>query len=365
MQKLKLLERYRRFLYFCHHRPSVGLMSKGVSCQVEDPEADITHGDVVHPCVRFIEEGFEGHQWWMVYTPYYDSDGHMENPRLCYADSDNNTPPTTWKHYCTIKGQPQVGYNSDPTLLFHDGQLYVFWRECHTEATDQIGCNFATFGCVVRNGASTPLPEVMLPNVISEVKRSHDREVCPTFWAVGNRLKAFALHQKFDPDFVSRLPFKLKRFLYRHQFFYLSNALGLFNKTQNIGVAIWEGDSFDRRFQYSETVKIKNVSRLYQPWHMDLFQKEGNEKTLYAVVQTSEHFADICLAACDDGRHFRLFRKPLLTSRTIGMSGLYKPTALIVGDNLYLYYTARDNHNPKLNRLFVTTANWNTLLSSL
>jgi hypothetical protein len=362
---ISLIERYRILLYFFHHQPSIGLMPKGVPCQVEDPEADITHGDVVHPCVRYIEEGFEGHQWWMVYTPFYGGDDHMENPRLCYADSDNNTPPTKWKHYCIVKGQPQTGYNSDPTLLYHKGELYVFWRECHTETTDNIGCNYATFGCVVRNRVPKPLPKALLPNVIGEVKRSHDREISPTFWVVGNKLKAFALHQKFDPDFVSCLPTKLARILYRYSLFFLSDALGLYNKIQNRGVAIWEGESFNSQFQYSETVKIKNVSRLYQPWHMDLFQKEEDEKTLYAIVQTSEYFADICLASCDDNRHFRLFRKPLLTSRTIGMSGLYKSTALIVGDDLHLYYTALDNQDPKLNKLFVTTTNWNALLYSI
>lgn len=338
-------------------------MPQGVPCQVEDPESDVTHGDVVHPCVRYIEEGFEGHQWWMIYTPFYGNDDHIENPRLCYADSDHSTPPTRWKYYCNIKGQPQCGYNSDPALLYHNGNLYVFWRECHTENTQKIRCNFATFGGLVRNKTVIPLPEVLLPNARGEVSRSHDREVSPTFMAVDNKFKAFAMHHKYDPDFVFRLPFKIRRFLYRHRLFYWTDAFGIYNKIKNVGVAIWEENTFNRQFQYLETVSFKNVSRLYQPWHMDIFQKDGDKKTLYAVVQTSQYFADICLAYCDDGRHFRIFKKPLLTSWTIGMSGLYKPTALIVGDNICLYYTALDNQDCKLNRLFVTTINWKTLLN--
>ena len=68
---LRALEGCRRFLLSCHGHPSKGIMDAGVPCNVEDPTGDITHGDVVHPCVKFIEEGFEGHQWWMVYTPFY------------------------------------------------------------------------------------------------------------------------------------------------------------------------------------------------------------------------------------------------------------------------------------------------------
>ena len=76
---LKLLENYRRFLFACHGYTSNGVMPKGVPCNVEDPTIETTHGDVVHPCVRYIEEGFEGHQWWMVYTPYYAGNDKLEN----------------------------------------------------------------------------------------------------------------------------------------------------------------------------------------------------------------------------------------------------------------------------------------------
>ncbi len=362
---IALIKRYRQFLYLCHRQPSVGLMHRGIPCLVEDPYANITHDDIVHPCVRYIEEGFEGHQWWMVYTPLYGGDDHMENPRLCYADSNNDMPPTRWKYYCIIKNQPESGYNSDPSLLYYRGELYVFWRECHTEATKKAGYDYATFGCIVHNGATTPLPEVLLLNVTSEDERTHDREVSPNFWSHNNKLKAFAMHQKFDPNFVFHIPFNLGRFLYRYRIFELSDALGLYNKIKNIGIAIWEGDSLYKQFKYIDTTKIKNVSRLYQPWHMDIFQNAEEDTTLYAIIQTSQHFADICLGRCDDGLQFRLFKKPLLTSRSIGLSGIYKSTALIVGDNLYLYYTARDNQDLKLNKLFVTTAKWSEILHSI
>ncbi len=64
-----LITRYKNFLFRIHGRPIKGILSKGIPCTMEDPTPNETHGDIVHPCIRYIPEGFEGHQWWMVYTP--------------------------------------------------------------------------------------------------------------------------------------------------------------------------------------------------------------------------------------------------------------------------------------------------------
>ena len=34
---------------------------------------------------------------------------------------------------------------------------------------------------------------------------------------------------------------------------------------------MWDGPSLTGPFTYSKTVSFKNVNRLYDPWHMDLF----------------------------------------------------------------------------------------------
>ena len=126
-------------------------------------EVDEQYGDwLVHPCVRYIPEGFEGHQWWMVYTPYYGKTDGMENPRLCYADAEKGKVPTTWNFYCIIKDKPEKGYNSDPTLIFHNHKLYVFWREVETMRVKNLGYKKATFGCYVKNKEVTYFDEPTL-----------------------------------------------------------------------------------------------------------------------------------------------------------------------------------------------------------
>jgi hypothetical protein len=169
------------------------------------------------------------------------------------------------------------------------------------------------------------------------------------------------------PKFIKYLPSRIGSLIYRHHLLAIAEGLGLYDSAKNRGIAIWEGKAIEDTFQYMKTVKFKNVSSLYQPWHMDIFADEitGDQKHLYAIVQSRIKFADLCLAYCEDGEHFSFFKKPLITNRTIGMTGMYKPTSLVVHGKFYLFYTARDNEDHHLNRLFITSEDWTLLIDKL
>ena len=77
-----LLKQYRKFQYWVCKRFHYGIMSPGVFCSHTPYEEEFNHGDGVHPCVRYIPEGYLGHKWWMVYTPYYASNDKTENAIL-------------------------------------------------------------------------------------------------------------------------------------------------------------------------------------------------------------------------------------------------------------------------------------------
>ena len=132
-------------------------------------------------------------------------------------------------------------------------------------------------------------------------------------------------------------------------------------------MSVWDGPSLTGPFTYSKTLPFKNVSRLYDPWHMDLFvapDKTGARR-LYAVVLTSDYEGDICLASSDDGERFRFFRKPLLTPQTVGANGIYKPTAVVADGVFHLFYTVRSPTDRRLNLLYVTSERWLALLDRL
>ena len=350
---------YRRLLYRLYGRSTSGVLSSWYPCVVEDPSKERTFGDVVHPCVRFIEDGFEGHRWWMAYTPNYGGDAEMENPRLCYSDASDGEMPIEWKFYCTIKDKPKEGYNSDPTLLFNDGKLYVYWRENYTPGTRALGMSRATFGCYVENRQVHYLQEAQL----MDLYRHKDKEVCPTFLPYFDKPRAYAIDIRFCSKIMYHLSEKMARRVYRLLDYI--EKLGLYNRFRCYGVSIWEGDSFEEQFYYLTTVRFCGRNRLYQPWHMDLFFTPSNQAELFAVVQSNIKKADICLAKSEDGEKFRFFRKPLITTQSLGMKGIYKPSAVVVGNVFYLFFTARDQADSNLNRLFVAPIEWKELRNAV
>lgn len=340
----KLVFIYRNFQYLVYGRKTYGVMSAGDPCQIDPFKADINHGDVVHPCVRYILKGYEGHCWWLVYTPYYSADASMENPILCYAESNEPVPPTDWKVYCEVKGKPKKGYNSDPVLLYTNNQLYVFWREYGTEAVDSSGHQVATFGAKVKNGG---IVDEFGPVVWSD-DMEIDKEVSPTFIQKNDGYLCLAMHVKFHSKWIKRQHPVLKILLTK--LLAVTDLLGIGSQQKSYGIAIWSSDSIEKPFKYVDTVKFQNCNALYRPWHMDFFEYQDN---LYAIVQTNQSNADLCLAYSEDFENFIFFNKPLITNATIGKLGIYKPTAGVIGDIFYFYYTAQDPDNRALNKLYL------------
>lgn len=347
---------YRRVQYAICGRSRYGIMEPGVPCQVEPYKEDINHGDVVHPCVRYIPEGYEGHCWWLVYTPYYGADASMENPILCYAETNEPDPPICWKVYCEVKGRPSKGYNSDPALLYTKGELYVFWREYATEAAIAGGHKVASFGGKVKEGE---IVDVFAPVVWSD-DLEIDNEVSPAFIDVEGSYFCFAMHLKFHSRWIYKQHPFLKNLLLK--IISTTDILGIGSQQKSYGIAKWHSDGVDKPFQYLKTTKINNCNTLYRPWHLDIFEYHGR---LYAVIQTNQCNADVCLAYSDDYEHFTFYNKPLITNATIGKLGIYKPTAEIVKDTFYLYYTAQDYNDRALNRLYMTKMPFGQLLRML
>lgn len=356
----KLLSSYRRFQYNLHGRYVYGVMTSGLEVLVDPFRIEENHGDIVHPCVRYISEGFEGHKWWMVYTPYYSSNAALENPILCYAEeTDPTTPPTKWKVYCLVSEKPIDGYNSDPTLLFDGGQLYVLWRENIISNKEKYDYWRATFCARVEDGR---VEKCSNKAIVQTNDDEIDAETCPTLMKeVDGTYTCYGMHLQFHSKKLKTLRQPIRNILNR--LVLVSDLLGVYSQQKHFGIAIWKGEAPNKPFDYLRTVKFRNCNKLYRPWHMDFFDYEGKR---YAIVQTNMSNADICLAISDDGENFTFFKKPLITNATIGKLGIYKPCAGVTTDGLfYLYYTAQDVENRSLNKLYLTEMSFNKLLAEI
>lgn len=353
-----LINTYRRLQYVIFGRHHHGLMDPGCEVRVEPFRFEENHGDIVHPCVRYIADGFEGHNWWMVYTPYYAADSSMENPILCYSEeTDANSPPTIWKVYGLVNEKPDDGYNSDPTLLYKDGQLYVFWRENYEHSKKLHSFIRATNVVKVNDGSFV----IVGKEILYTMDMENDAETCPTFMLnEGGNVTAYAMHLKFHSerirDMRSAMMKKIALIIVG-----ITDLLGVYSQQKHYGIAIWQqkGD-LTEQFVHTKTTRIANCNKLYRPWHMDLFDWKGKR---YAIIQTNQMNADLCLAVSDDMENFRMYKQPLITNATIGKLGIYKPSAGVTEDgDFYLYYTAQDADNRKLNKLYLTTLDFDKLI---
>ena len=336
-------------------------MQPGIDVNVAPFRFEENHGDIVHPCVRYIPEGFEGHYWWMVYTPYFAADSSMENPILCYSDEKNpNTPPTEWKVYGLVNEKPEDGYNSDPTLLYKDCQLYVFWRENYEHSNKPHKYIRATHIAKVSNGAI----EQVGSNILYTIDKEIDAETCPTFMLNSDgSVTAYAMHLKFHSEHIRDIHHTWLKTI-AMKMVSLTDLLGFYSQQKHYGIAIWkqQGD-ISEPFEHTCTNKIEKCNKLYRPWHMDLFDWDGKR---YAIIQTNQSNADLCLAVSEDMEHFTMFKKPLITNATIDKLGIYKPCAAVAPNGkFYLYYTAQDKDNRALNKMFLSMMNIYELIASL
>jgi len=314
------------------------LLPVGESVEVQTPEPQKYMNDCLHPCVRFIPEGFMGYNWWMVQSPYYARNNKLENPILYY--SKDKTFPLKWECMGVICDTPLTGFNSDPTLFYENNKLWIFWRECDTPICTELGVLRATVGFFTTDGNDfSPLQVYLTDN-----NPDKDTEQCPILIKRDDKYLFYATHYQYKPV------------------------------RKNIGLAIWEGTSLEYPdFKLRETPNFKSVytcdawkqlktkySYLFIPiplkfdlWHFDLF--EYNNK-LY-MFSSSEWGDNIMLSVSGDYINFKTYRKPLINnhfteSKLRHWEYYYKPTGYIGNDILYLYYTGTGEREEGKNKLY-------------
>jgi hypothetical protein len=89
-------------------------------------------GQVTHPDVVYIPEGFGAENWtyWMACTPYPDRNAHFENPELFVSyDGIRWVVPPGLTNPLVPSPKTAGDHHSDPDLLFHSGQLWLFYRQ--------------------------------------------------------------------------------------------------------------------------------------------------------------------------------------------------------------------------------------------
>lgn len=306
-------------------------MDLGQKLNIPTPNPEKYFDDLIHPCVRYVEGGFQGHDWWMVATPYRGNDASMENPILFYGDSrEGGLPPLEWTSSAIVEDTPSQGYNSDGALLAKDGKLWVFWRENHTLDCYSHNYHRATFGRVTSDGISFSDKKIFA----GEITTTQDSELCPIVISRENDIYLYGANYTFKP------------------------------KRRPSGIAIWglEGNDLDNHeFVKKETGNLE-TPKGFKFWHFDLFSHSG----FYYCVATPERADAIFLGMSQDGVNYKFWSTPLLTSKGTGRSYFYKPSALVKDNIFYLWHpVAEEGITPRTSRIWMSQMNFNQLIELL
>lgn len=104
-------------------------------------------GQACHPDAVYIPQGFGMKRWryWMVCTPYPYSCDIFENPEI-FASFDGSLweIPDGVKNPLVARPVAVGDHNSDPDLLYHDSQLWLYFRETRRGGSTSINRIFLT-----------------------------------------------------------------------------------------------------------------------------------------------------------------------------------------------------------------------------
>lgn len=102
-------------------------------------------GQATHPSVVDVPGGWNGHRYWMAYTPYAYADNAVEDP--CVAWSDNGISWTEVDTAFPLDDAPgSTIYNSDTHLALVDGTMYVTWRKVESGVSATFYMRTSTTG---------------------------------------------------------------------------------------------------------------------------------------------------------------------------------------------------------------------------
>jgi hypothetical protein len=158
---------------------------------------------------------------------------------------------------------------------------------------------------------------------------------------------------------------------------------------QNKGIAIWQGTKLDnpdfklidtlpiqstytvdkwKQYQFGNKLLFIPQPKWHDIWHFDLFEYDGN---LY-MISCAEMDDNIMLSKSEDWIHFTTYRKPLINahyteSKIAKRLYLYKPTAFVKNDSLYLFYTGNEQNSTEnwRNKLYYTVKPMSKILREL
>lgn len=283
-------------------------------CDILIPESKY-HNDILHPCIRYVHEGFCGHKWWLTASPYYNYDDSIENPILFYGDDNGDIPPLKWHFYDVVEESPESGYNSDPNICIDNNELLVLWRKFQTPDVIGKGYNSALF--VKKYTESVKSGSEF---IIGETERFHYSDLSPILTVESGQYTLYTINFHFTDSIIKRA------------FSFLLRKIGIgYYVHKTLGLNIYSGKSLSK-IELTDTLPIDGEGGADNPWHFDIV-KYGDDMFLLLYCRRQKNI----YLAYNSENCFKIIKTPLL--QTSEVNETYKPTGIVAGDILWLYYS--------------------------
>ena len=275
-------------------------------------EKDKQYGNwLVHPCVRYIPEGFANHKWWLVVTPYPNHNSKYEQPVLFYGDGEDVAPPKKWIYVDIVQNAHENGFNSDPNLFYDAGKLWIFWKETGTENTNGTPKSHSIMARYF-DGVRFGTIQKMAVNI--------DENKANVFAPVVLKIK--------DKIIMLATAFEHERVLDK-QMPYGHNHLAIWNLNHHI--------LDNASFVYDRTV-IQDYPESFNFWHTDMCNVDDR---IYLSVVSNEIANELLIGLSRDGFNYRYSEQPLLSSRSNNMDSLYKASIVVVEKKVFVFHPMR------------------------
>lgn len=276
----------------------------------------------VHPSIQYRKDGFAGHQWWLVSTPYPHSTGVFENPCVYYADSnDDGTPPrvfTPIPNNPIVKVRSNTDVNSDPDLLIDDdlGKMFLISRQNNTIYGNAAYLQESTDGINWTERGYKEESKIIASNKIGPFNGLSEL-VSPSLLKLNGKYRYFALATRANS--VKDDKANTGKFLY------------FYNGDSN------ELKSANDCFEYTGISPL--IGNHISYWHADSFYDEQSGY-IYIIASgrsytnwKNDYVNGMWLAVSKDGgKTYTAYPRPLLLGR------FYRPTATLDENrNLVIY----------------------------
>jgi hypothetical protein len=129
------------FIFFDDFTEDQSIPYLGVGLQNADTNLNIPtydgSGQTVHPSLVYFEDSFGGWKYWMVITPYADSNNQLENPSIVVSNDGN-----MWVEPDGITNPVDFAtgnsFNSDPALIYDGNKFLLYYRVVNNNLYDEI-----------------------------------------------------------------------------------------------------------------------------------------------------------------------------------------------------------------------------------